>query len=192
MNPNYKPQKTPREEVTPEYVKECFKYNPKTGVLTWKARPKSHFPTERGWHIFHASYAGKVTGCKDYKGYLVVLIGGRPYFAHRIVWAIMKGVWPSEMIDHINGVRDDNRLANLREASRGQNISNARIRKDNTTGVKGILKPVARANGGKAWRVGIRVGGKRHHIGYFNSMEEAEVAVRESRVKLHREFAHHG
>lgn len=185
-NPNYKPQKTPREVVTPEYVKQCLKYDSKTGTLTWKNRPKMHFPTERGWAIFHASYAGKETGCLDHKGYLVVLIGGRPYFSHRLAWAIAKGKWPDEMIDHVNGDRSDNRICNLREASRSENLMNSTLRKDNTSGVKGVI-----LRHGK-WCVEIKVAKKRHRVGYFDSLEEAKAAVEAARITLHKDFTNHG
>lgn len=192
MKTPYKAIKTPRSEVTPEYVRDCLSYDPDTGTLTWKNRPESHFPTLRGCRIFHAVYAGKATGCKDRQGYLVVLIGGRPYAAHRLAWAIMTGSWPSEMIDHVNGVRDDNRFENLRKATRAENRRNSVVRRDNTSGVKGVGKPIKRADGSLTWRAMITTDGVKKHVGYFPSLEKAEAAVKAAREKLHLEFTHHG
>lgn len=192
MKSTYKAIKTPRHKVTPDYVKECFEYDPSSGKLTWKERPPHHFPTDRGWRIFNRCYAGNETGSKDNMGYLIVLIGGRPYPAHRVIWAWMKGEWPPEMVDHINGVRDDNRWCNLRKATREENRWNSFIRKDNSTGVKGVGKPVIRADGRPAWRAVIRVNKVVKHLGYFASKEDAAKVVKEAREKLHGEFAHHG
>lgn len=191
-NKSYRAFKTPREAVTPEYIRECFEYDPDTGELTWKSRPRNHFPTERGWRIFHKSYAGKVTGCMDHMGYLIVLIGGRPYPVHRVILALVTGAWPTEMVDHINGVRHDNRLVNLRAATREENRHNTLVRKDSSTGVKGVGKPRVRADGSLAWRASITAFKVKTHIGYFPTKEQAAAAIREARKKIHREFAHHG
>jgi hypothetical protein len=113
----------PKNDVPVAFLRECFDYDPTTGVLTWKHRPREHFKTQRVASIFNAKYAGKSAGLViDDTGYrrVMVTFSGRAtqLMAHRIILAVATGAWPENDVDHINGVRDDNRFANLREAVR--------------------------------------------------------------------------
>jgi hypothetical protein len=107
-----------------ETAKELFDYNPDTGVLTWKVRPSK------------STKAGNVAGSMDGKGYRSVQFKGKNYKVHRIAWILTFGAWPEHQIDHINGIPDDNRLVNLREATQGENNQNTKARSN--TGVTGI------------------------------------------------------
>ena len=80
-----------------------------------------------------SSIAGSVAGCMNNWGYLQVCTKGKTYKAHRLVWLIEKGVWPEEL-DHINGVRTDNRIENLREVSRKENLRNQKTRCTSSSG----------------------------------------------------------
>lgn len=110
---------------------------------------------------------GMVAGSPDGFGYLRVKVDNVRYRVHRIIWLITYGRWPIGQIDHINGVRDDNRIENLREVSVQDNQRNSHLRIDNTSGVTGVV----RDHGG--WRARIKVDGKRINLGFFKTFEEA-------------------
>lgn len=93
---------------------------------------------------------------------------------------------PTNEIDHINGVKDDNRFSNLREATRGQNTRNSKTRKDSSVGLKGVSP-----DRGK-FRARITLNGVRIYLGTFATKEEAFEAVRAARRELHKEFANNG
>lgn len=100
----------------------------------------------------------------------------------------MKGYWPDFEIDHENNIRDDNRWCNLRPATSNQNRHNALIREDNTSGVKGVDWDKRR----NKWRVRVKAFDKRHHVGYFTDIAEAEAAAIQKRNELHGEFSNNG
>lgn len=120
-------------------------------------------------------------------GYRRVEINGTVYASHRIVFLMHHGYMP-EYIDHINGVRDDNRIENLREATRFENCQNAKRRADNSSGAKGVSwhKRIGK------WHVEVMANKIRRHIGYFEDLELAELVAQEARNKFHGRFANHG
>ena len=122
-----KNSKTPSIEA----LKEILSYDPETGVFTWlltKGRSK----------------AGAVAGSRHSTGYIIIGALGFLIRAHRMAWAFTTGEWPTEEIDHINGVESDNRMANLRQASHQQNLYNTKMRSTNTSGFKGVTKEAGR------------------------------------------------
>ena len=95
------------------------------------------------------------------------------HWAHRVAWMIHNGDIPDGMvIDHINGIRGDNRISNLRLATRSQNAVNSGMRSSNTSGQKGVYmnKQVGK------WVAEIKVDGRRKRIGTFSDIDEAAVA----------------
>jgi len=124
---------------------------------------------------------GTLAGSPRGDGYLSVKVNNIAYRAHRIIWLITFGRWPSEQIDHINGVRDDNRIENLREVSVQGNQRNQHIRIDNTSGIPGVYFDLG------AWRARIKVDGKYVDLGRFKTKEEAFVARKgaEARYDFH-------
>lgn len=118
-------------------------------------------------------------------GYWTLKFEGKRYKAHRVAWALMTGQWPSEQIDHINGVRNDNHWSNLRLATQSQNGANSKLRKDNACGFKGVC---FREDLG-AYRAYIDMHGKRHHLGNFKTAEEASAARSAKAAEVHGEFA---
>lgn len=104
--------------------------------------------------------------------------------AHRLAWMIVNGKFPDFEIDHINRVRDDNRISNLREATSSQNGYNTKIREDNSSGIRGV-NWYPKYN---KWRAHINEGGKTVTIGYFSDKTDAESAVMLRRKILHGEF----
>lgn len=148
--------------LTQERLKELLNYDPESGFFTRVVgRPG---PNAR---------KGDVAGCDNGQGYIRIYVDGRPYKGHRLAFLYMVGSIPKE-IDHKNLNRSDNRWANLRAATRSQNISNVAIRPDNTSGFKGVS--LHKPNG--KWRAQASVSGKKKTIGYYFSPEEASQAYR--------------
>lgn len=162
-----------RDEVTPALLRELLTYDPETGKLFWRARNLSHFDNPsrgRSWNTRHANKEAFTVGEQGYRRGMVFR---RMYLAHIAAWAIIHSEWPDGQVDHINGVRDDNRLANLRVVSRSDNCRNAKRRSTNTSGVNGVAKQ------GKRWRAYIV-----EHLGLFDTIEEAAAARKEAEQRL--------
>ena len=100
----------------------------------------------------------------------------------------MHGSFPEDMIDHINGSKGDNRIENLRQATRSQNLANQKINSVNTSGLKGVSWRKDR----NKWHTQIRVSGKLKHLGYYIDKHEAHVAYCKAADKYHGEFANYG
>jgi hypothetical protein len=110
-------------------------------------------------------------GCRNKrKGYLSSYVDGKPYQLHRVIWLMVYGSWPSDQIDHINGIPDDNRLCNLREATNALNAQNKRKpARRNKSGLLGVSW-LPRAN---KWRAQVQVDGKPLYLGLFSNKHEA-------------------
>lgn len=162
-----------RRELTAERLRELLRYDPETGILSWRV--------DRG-KCGIGSRAGDSAGWPDKKGYLRAKVDGNDFMCHRLAWLYVHGRWPAKQIDHINGVRDDNRIANLRECSAGENQQNQRNpRRCGTSGFLGVsFKKHC-----KKWAAKIKVCGKQKHIGYFSTPEEAHAAYLKAKAELH-------
>lgn len=151
---------------------DIFDYDPDTGVISWKPSAK---------HGMAGKPAGRITTC----GYRQVSLRGRSYHAHRLIWAIMTGSWPAEEIDHINRDKLDNRFVNLRQATRAQNIVTEGVRRNNTSGFKGVVWDKKK----RLWRARIGIGSHRKNLGRFKRIEDAYAAYCAAAVFIHGEFA---
>jgi hypothetical protein len=120
--------------------------------------------------------------CTD--GRLQVKIATKMYYVHRLIYLMHHGEVP-EFVDHADGDHTNNRIENLRPASRAENNRNAKLRKDNKYGVKGVALHKGR------WIARLRVDGKAVHVGSYGSMEAAAAAVSEARERLHGPFHRH-
>lgn len=129
--------------------------------------------------------AGGIVGTTDSYGYRITHIGGKRQKVHRIVWAIVHGRWPEHEIDHINGVRDDNRPENLRECERLQNGKNLGVRRDSSSRVRGVFWDQAN----RKWRVRVRVDGKYVYGGRHECVRDAAIEVRALQKQHFGEFA---
>lgn len=159
-----------------EKLRSLLSYDPETGVLTWKDRPKS-----RGIR----TKAGDIAGTKQVHGYIAINIDRMPQLAHRIAWAMMTGEWPKHQVDHINMDRSDNRWENLREATNSQNGMNRTAQSNNRgSGVKGVTKHKQ----GKGYCARIMANGVEHYLGYFQTIAEAKSAYEAAAKKLHEGY----
>lgn len=136
-------------------------YEASTGSFTWsKAR--------RGCS------AGKPAGHINREGYLVIKLNYRPVLAHRLAWFLVYGEWPKEGIDHINGERDDNRIANLRSVPHTINMQNKRAAMANNKSC--ALLGVTWNKQHKKWQAKVVANKRRHHVGYFSDPQSAHEA----------------
>lgn len=154
--------------LTSERLKELLDYDPETGVFTRKPG--------KG-----VQGGGGTAGCPHCNGYWMISVEGKAYLAHRLAWLYTSGHWPKDQLDHINGVRDDNRLVNLRESSSAGNGQNHGLSKASTTGVTGVHWDKSRGK----WLAHITVGWRTKHLGRFNTLEEAASARVEAKKRLH-------
>lgn len=170
------------------FVRSRLSYDPLTGQLTWLAKTVRDGAFRRHDLAWNTTYAGRETGSVNAYGYLVVNIGGRPYPAHRLAWLITHGVWPKAMIDHANGDKVDNRLANIREATPSQNCMNTAIRTDNTSGAKGVSWHPQTGT----WRAAIKVNGKKRSLGLHSTVQSAAAVYASAAREEFGEFACEG
>jgi hypothetical protein len=139
-----------------------------SGTLMWMERDQSHFTSFKAFCTWNRRYAGRpALDYLDPHGYRCGRLFDRPIKAHRAIWAIATGQWP-DAIDHINGVRSDNRLCNLRSADAATNSRNAGRRIDNKSGHVGVCWDARRAK----WLA--TIAGRQ--IGRFSSKDEAVAA----------------
>ncbi len=154
-------------QLTLDALRRALRYDPQTGDLIWLV--------SRG-----KAKAGALAACLDSRGYLVVGIGGKRHYAHRLAWWLAHSALPEGVIDHINGDKGDNRLANLRCVSVQVNAQNRRrVAARSKTQVLGV-SPFA----GK-FRAALSVDGQNRHLGTFPTLEQAQQAYIQAKRQLH-------
>jgi hypothetical protein len=159
-------RKMPTYEVTQERLKELVSYDPDTGKFAWLESKRGRRP------ISHRKY------CQ-------IRIDGRPYLIHRLAWIYMHGSIPFGMeVDHKNRDTTDTRIENLRLATSSQNRANRIINNSSKSGLKGAHSG---RRGGYCARITCQ--GKVHHLGSFQTAEEAHAAYVEAAQRLFGEFA---
>lgn len=152
---------------SPEFLRECFEY--RDGVLYWRERPAWHFQKVADCMAFNTKTAGKAAGKLADSGYVQVglRINGRTISmsAHRVIWAMHYGKWPDLHIDHINRIRNDNRIENLREVTPAQNAENSSWRR---------VHPYVGPHRWGGFSAQTNIGGQRAvHLGIFDTEAEA-------------------
>lgn len=129
---------------TQEYLSECFDYIFETGQLVWRHRPVEHFSNSRYQRQFNTKYRGCVAGhYHSRNGYLEIRLNEVLYKGHRIIWKLLTGEDPENILDHLNGDVSDNRIENLRVATAQENARNSRKRpqrKNASSEYKGVSK----------------------------------------------------
>lgn len=174
MSDSGKPSRYPTQEC----VRGLFDYDASTGNLIWKQAPEDRFSTNGAFLSWNKKHIGRVAGTVKSDGYVRVLIGGRGFAAHRLVYIWNIGEIPAGLeMDHIDGNRRNNRLENLRLVTKSQNARNRRRRSNNTSGAVGISY-MARNN---AWGASCTISGNYHWLGSFKTKELAAEASRQFR-----------
>jgi hypothetical protein len=159
--------------LTAERLRELLDYDAESGVFTWRVSPALGVPK------------GATAGSTHHTGYIFIRFKKRNYAAHRLAWFYVHGEWPPAGIDidHANGDRSDNRIANLRLATRSQNCANRRRQINNTSGVTGVRKLRGK------WMARIKIGGEYQYLGVFAQFQDAVTARNEAAAKHFGEFA---
>jgi len=153
--------------ITQDELKKLLNYDPETGVFTRQ--------------LLNGL---EVAGSIDSFGHRQIQIGSKRHMAHRLAWLYVFGEFPNFEIDHINGDPDDNRINNLRLATRKQNMENRKLHVNNTSGHRGITWHRNK------WEARVSHHGKRIHVGNFNNLQDAVSAAKAAREQL---FTHdHG
>jgi hypothetical protein len=153
--------------LTAARLREVLSYDPDTGIFTWRV--------SRG-----TAKAGSVAGSPDKDGYVILGLYGRLYKAHRLALFHAYGSMPDTHIDHRNGVPGDNRLSNLRPATRSGNCQNQRCaHSNNVSGLLGVSQD------GNRWRAQIQVDGVNRYLGLFNTPELAHAAYLAAKALYH-------
>jgi hypothetical protein len=154
-------------------IYDLLSYDANTGVFTRLKTTSSR------------AKKGDVAGYTDSHGYICIGINGKSYKAHRLAWLYHTGEMPDTNldIDHINGIRSDNRICNLRIATRSDNLANSRLRKNNTTGYKGVYVD------GNKFRAMISNKGELIHLGMYNTCNEAYEAYCKAAKEIFGDFA---
>lgn len=163
--------------LTQEYLKEILDYDLESGILVWKRREESN----RHDKMWNTTNAGKRAGELKIIGYRYIGINRNRYLEHRIIWLWMIGVLPTYEIDHINGIRDDNRWKNLREANSGEQKQNKSKQSNNTSGYTGVYFNKAV----KKYHAKINVKRKQISLGYFDNIEDANQCYIDAKRKYH-------
>ena len=172
-------------EISASLIKDLVEYDPLRGTFVWKFRPVSMFKSEKFQKIWNTRFANQKAFSVDNKaGYLKGAVLGKEYLAHRVAWAVYHGSWPCGEIDHINGNRSDNRISNLREASRTENARNC-----TNTGSFGYSGVIYEAKLRK-FRARIMADRKSHHIGLYGCPTVAAICRDKAALRLHGEFAY--
>lgn len=158
-------------EINYDLLKNSLNYCIETGIFTRRVSGQKYNVND-------------IATTNSGHGYLSIWINGYRYLAHRLAWYYVHKTWPPHCIDHINGNRKDNRLANLRLATKSQNNQNSKHRVNNTSGYKGV----SWHKRDKCWRVKCSVGGIKHDVGAFKSLTDAVNAYKGFAQINHKEF----
>jgi hypothetical protein len=155
--------------LTQERLKELLHYDVETGIFTWAVKRCN-------------VQKGDVAGTPRNASYVQIRVDGSAYLAHRLAWLYVHGVWPKNEIDHINGIRSDNKIKNIREATRVQNGQNERkARRGARSGYLGA----AWSERSKKWIARISVDGKQIYLGRFQDPGSAHAAYVSAKRKFH-------
>jgi hypothetical protein len=154
-----------------EYLNELLDYQPNTGYLFWKHRSIEKFNSIKAYKCWNSRYAFKKAGMKNKThGYIYVGVDGKQYLAHRLIWIMVNEIIPSAMqIDHINHIRSDNRIDNLRLVTCQQNRMNTGLLKNSLSDITGVHW-CYREN---KWRARIKINRKNISLGYYNCKYQA-------------------
>jgi hypothetical protein len=149
------------------HLRKILKYQQDTGLFFWKIAPSGRL-------------AGQLAGSKDRQGYIRIKINNIKYAAHRLAWMYVHGNFPNNFIDHINGIKDDNRICNIRDVTRSENMQNINKPQGNN-----IYLGVYKVGKNEKYRSKIGINGRQIHLGYFSSVEEAKNSYVQAKKTYH-------
>lgn len=149
--------------ITQKELKEILDYDKTTGVFTWKQSRANN-----------KIKIGSVAGNLQSNGYYHIKINYKAYLSHRLAWLYVFNEWPKNRIDHINGIKYDNRIENLRDIPQRENCQNYTIHRN------GKLVGCSFNKNTKKWQSAIRVNGKLKHLGCYNTELEAHEAYNQA------------
>lgn len=155
--------------ITQIHLKELLEYNPETGFWRWK---KCVGNRKTGWF----------NGSRMANGYYCLRLENTTYYAHKLAWLYVHGTEP-EIVDHIDNIKSNNKLSNLRSATKSQNMMNSRTRIDNVSGHRGISWDKST----EQYHAFINLNGRRYHK-YYDDLEQAISWRNKMAEKLHGEF----
>lgn len=157
-------------EISQRLLISVLRYDPTSGEFRWKE-------TRNGF-----CKKGSIAGILHKKGYIDIQVFGQTLKAHRLAWLYVYGQWPDDQLDHVNGNRSDNRICNIRQATNAENQWNSGIRKDSTTGVRGVKRQ------GEKFIVRIQKNKKRTFLGSFDCLSDAAYARKQAEKELFGKF----
>ena len=141
---------------------EYLQYDPETGVIIWIKKPCKKIQV------------GNIAGNLNSDGYIHIRFYGKSYQAHRLAWYLHYGKWPTNQIDHINGIRTGNRINNLRDVTRSENQNNRKGHREKT------YKHYNYDKNKQKWKVQKRINGKKTFFGYFETEEKARQFIQDN------------
>lgn len=158
--------------LTVEWLREHMVYVPETGTFMWKVRGPGRT-------------LGKVLGSAPNRtgGYVAIKVDNVVYYAHRLAWFYTYGEWPKHQIDHIDGVKTNNAIANLRDCTAAQNSARRKV-SAKIAPSRGVFPH------GVGFVARLHHKGVRHYLGYFSKLEDAKAAYAAKAKEIHGEFAH--
>jgi hypothetical protein len=162
-----------------EYLLACFSYNPSTGDMVWRHRPREHFVSKRSHTLWNARYSGTKVGYLVASGHLNTSINDSHFLLHRIIWKMMRAEEPPEIVDHKDRDPLNNKWHNLREATKAQNNVNA-LKKD-----RGVYFDPTRGK----WEAAVKVNQQKIHLGRHDTKARALAARAAGVRKYFGEFA---
>jgi len=164
---------------TREILREIFDYDHERGCLIWKPRPRSHFRSDRAMAVCNGTFAGRVAGHQSARGYWVLMLDGKRYGAHRLIWAWHHGDLPAgQVVDHIDGDPSNNKIENIRAGSYSLNSRNQKLSRRNTSGMPGVR----RTSNGKAWLAMVGLNREYHYLGIYKQFDDAARVVADFRA----------
>lgn len=169
----YKQNMFTKPDITADELREWFHYDSETGDVCWKRRPANNVKV------------GVPIRAKNTSGYYHVGYKRKVYVLHRLIWLMHYGEWPEFEVDHINLIKTDNRLSNLRLATKGQNQANTPKGDGFTSKYKGVCWKKSN----KCWTAQISHDGKCYWLGHYKTEEEAHAAYCEAAARLKGEFS---
>lgn len=164
-------------------VKDLLFYLPMKGIFIWRERPIIYCDSKGSQSAWNKKFAGKLAGDLGAR-YWRIRVFGRAYQAHRLAWIYVYGAWPKNEIDHINRINLDNRIENLRDVTRKENLDNRapycqrRLNSSNKSGCTGVSWDKRL----RKWRATITTNKETKELGRFKDLEIAIKARKEAEI----------